>query len=178
MNKMEAQKCPICGAGVLTKKIGTETFEYKGNTTIVSNYITYECAVCGEAVVDHETLKESGKILKDFQRKVDGRLTGTQIKAIRAKLTLTQEQLAHIIGGGLKSVARYESGRVCQSKGMDNLLRILDAYPHTLKVIQRNESRSVSKSKVTSIEEFKKSSVYRAKNTSYSSDEEEIAHGS
>jgi HTH-type transcriptional regulator / antitoxin MqsA len=137
MNKMNKQKCPVCGDGVLKKKIGTEVFEYKGETLPIPNYITYACSECGEAIVDNVSLRESGKKLKDFQRKVDGLLTGEKIKAIRLKLGLTQEQMADIVGGGLKSLARYESGQVCQSKGMDNLLRILDAYPETLKVIQK-----------------------------------------
>lgn len=134
---MKAQKCPICGAGSLKKKVGAESFEYKGETRTIPNYVTYACSKCGEAIVDRATLKESGKMLKDFQREVDGLLTGQQIKAIRMKLGLTQEQLADIVGGGLKSLARYESAQVCQSKGMDNLLRILAAYPETLKVIQK-----------------------------------------
>jgi len=73
-----------------------------------------------EAIVDPDTLKKTGKMLKDFQRQVDGLLTGQQIKTIRKKMGLTQEQMAEIVGGGLKSFARYESGKICQSKGMDN----------------------------------------------------------
>ncbi len=137
MNKVKPQNCPICGVGVLERQIGSETFEYKGKTKTISNCVTHMCTGCGECVVDNASLKESGKILKDFKREADGLLTGLQIKEIRQKLGLTQEQLADIVGGGLKSVARYESGQVCQSKGMDNLLRILDAYPETLKIIQK-----------------------------------------
>jgi HTH-type transcriptional regulator / antitoxin MqsA len=144
MNKMKPQRCPVCGTGALEKKIGTETFEYKGKTRKIPNYITYACAECGESVVENATLKKSGKVLKDFQREVDGLLTGEQIKAVRKKLGLTQEQMAGIVGGGLKSLARYESGQVCQSKGMDNLLRILDAFPETLKVIQKKRPKQKS----------------------------------
>jgi HTH-type transcriptional regulator / antitoxin MqsA len=97
------------------------------------------CPGCREAIVDPETLKKSGKLLKDFQRKVDGLLTGQQIRTIRKKLGLTQEQMSEIVGGGLKSLARYESGQICQSKAMDNLMRILDAYPEMLNVIRKKE---------------------------------------
>jgi len=178
MSKMKAQKCSICGAGFLTKKVEDETFEYKGKTKKIPNYVTYECSECGEAIVDSTTLKESGKILKDFQREVDGLLTGQQIKAIRIKLGLTQEELAGIVGGGLKSVARYESGQVCQSKGMDNLLRILDAYPHTLKVIQKSEQTVKLTAMVTYIEDARARKGYRLKETPYSSNTKEAAYGS
>ena len=177
---MEAQKCPICGAGKLKKKIGMETFEYKGKTLVVPNYVTYVCPACGEAIVDSATLKESGKKLKDFQREVDGLLTGEQIKAIRLKLGLTQEQLADIVGGGLKSLARYESGQVCQSKGMDNLLRILDAYPHTLNVIQKSVRKTEYSAKVIYIEDAKAKKDYRSGevDTGHFSDSKEAAYGS
>lgn len=174
---MKAQKCPICGAGSLKKEVKTESFEYKGETKAIPHYITYVCDECGEAIVDNESLKASGKILKDFQREVDGLLTGPQIKVIRTKLGLTQAQLAYIIGGGLKSVARYESGQICQSKGMDNLLRILDAYPHTLNVIRKNDASLMSKSKVAYINDFKDKIGYHVINTNYYSDEQEMDYG-
>lgn len=84
MNRMEVQECPVCGAGKLKKKIGSEIFEYKAKSITIQNYVTYECAECGEAIVDSAALRESGKKLKDFQREIDGLLTGQQIKAIRA----------------------------------------------------------------------------------------------
>lgn len=178
MNRMKAQKCPICGAGKLKKKIGTESFEYKGETLAIPNYVTYACAECEEAIVDSATLKASGKMLKDFQREVDGLLTGQQIKAIRMKLGLTQEQLADIVGGGLKSLARYESGQVCQSKGMDNLLRILDAYPHTLKVIRKSGKTAEYSAKVIYIGDAIAKKDYQSgdRDAGYFSDSKEAAY--
>ena len=176
---MKAQKCPICGAGSLKKEVKTETFTYKGENKDIPNYITWSCAECGEAIVDNESLKASGKLLKDFQREVDGLLTGQQIKNVRTKLGLTQTQLAHIIGGGLKSVARYESSQVCQSKGMDNLLRILDAYPHTLNVILKNDIRTMYKLKVTRLEEYKMTMIGGQRgDLKYNFNNEEMAYGS
>jgi HTH-type transcriptional regulator/antitoxin MqsA len=178
MNKMKEQTCPICGAGSLKKQVGSESFEYKGESVKIADYVTYACAECGEAIVDSDTLKESGKKLKDFQRKVDGLLTGQQIKAIRMKLGLTQVQLADIVGGGLKSLARYESGQICQSKGMDNLLRILDAYPHTLNIIRKNDMTTIFSNKVVYIKDVIAKASYHYKNPGFSVDTEESAYES
>ncbi|MDZ7700060.1 MAG: type II toxin-antitoxin system MqsA family antitoxin [Deltaproteobacteria bacterium] len=174
---MKRQKCPICGAGVLTKRVGTENFEYKGQTLTVPDYVTYACNECGEAIVDPATLRSSGKKLKDFKRMVDGLLTGKQIKAIRLKLGLTQEQMADIIGGGLKSVARYESGQVCQSKGMDNLLRILDAFPETLKVIQQKATDFVASTRVLYMDGLRDGKVYQEDETSVFIGEKKSIYG-
>jgi transcriptional regulator with XRE-family HTH domain len=62
-------------------------------------------------------------------------LTAADIKRIRRKLHLTQEQMATVLGGGLKGFARYENGQVIQSRAMDNLLRILERFPESLDVL-------------------------------------------
>jgi HTH-type transcriptional regulator / antitoxin MqsA len=174
---MKMKKCPICGAGLLRKRVGTELFEYKGETLSIPDYVTYACNECGEAIVDPATLRSSGKRLKDFKRAVDGLLTGEQIKAIRLKLGLTQEQMADIIGGGLKSVARYESGQVCQSKGMDNLLRIIDAFPETLKLIQQKAAGFVASTKVLYMDEFRDKKAYQEDEASVFIGERESIYG-
>lgn len=177
---MKAQNCPVCGVGTLKKEVGTETFEYKGMTTTVPNYVTHKCDECGEAIVDKTTLKESGRILKDFKRKVDGLLTEEEIRNIRKKLNLSQEEMADILGGGLKSFARYETGQVCQSRGMDNLLRILDSYPFTLNVIQKNEAKKLSlhmQKKVIRFEELKCFKKYRTKTKEFSTRMGGVAYG-
>ena len=174
---MKTQECPICGAGGLKKTVSTERFEYKGKEIFIPDYVAYECAECGEAIVDPETLKTSGKLLKDFQRQVDGLLTGQQIKTIRKKLGLTQQEMAEIIGGGLKSVARYESGQVCQSKGMDNLLRILDAYPEMLNVIRKKEEAPKRVATVSYLSKARAKKPYQFKEESFSGDGEVMYGG-
>jgi putative zinc finger/helix-turn-helix YgiT family protein len=137
---MKRNACPICGKGALNKESIEERFEYKGQSISIPNYLVYKCDACKGTIVDKGTLKASGKLLKNFKCKVDGLLTGDEIKEIRKKLNLTQEQMSEILGGGLKGFARYESGQICQSRAMDNLLRILDRYPHTIHLIWKGSS--------------------------------------
>jgi len=131
-----------------------------------------------EAIVDPDTLKKTGKMLKDFQRQVDGLLTGQQIKGIRKKLGLTQEQMAEIVGGGLKSFARYESGKICQSKGMDNLLRILDAYPEMLDVIRKKDEPLKGFATVTYFAEAKSKKAYQLQDGTFNANLDEVMYGS
>lgn len=139
MMNTEASQCPICGHDDMRKKVGTETFQYKGKNFDYPNYITYECQSCGEAIVDKKTLKESGRAIRDFYRQVDGLLTSQEIRRIReTKLWLTQDKASELLGGGAKSFARYENSEVIQSKAMDKLLRILDNDPSILTVLTRN----------------------------------------
>ena len=127
--------CPICGAGLLSEKVVEERFNYKGHSLIVPDYHILECPACNEAVVEKDSARRAEKQLKDFGRQVDGLLMAADIKRIRRKLHLTQEQMATVLGGGLKGFARYENGQVVQSRAMDNLLRILDRFPESLGVL-------------------------------------------
>jgi HTH-type transcriptional regulator/antitoxin MqsA len=139
---MKGNICPICGKGPLKKEVIEETFSYKGETITIPNYVVYKCDLCKETIVDKGTLKSSAKLLKNFKCKVDGLLTGEEIREIRKKVGFTQEQMSEILGGGLKSFARYEAGKICQSKAMDNLLRILDRFPQVVHFIQGTSDRS------------------------------------
>ncbi len=135
------QDCPICGIGKLKKKVINETFEYKGHTHIVPNYVVYECPACEEYLVDKKSVKESQKIIKDFFREVDGLLSSADIKRIRKKLGYTQEEIAKELGVGLKNFARYENGQVVQGRAMDLLLRTFDMFPEILAWLKHQERR-------------------------------------
>lgn len=149
--------CPICGEGKLTKKIIDETFTYKGQSITIPNYIIYECDSCGEAIVDSRTLKIAGKKLTAFKRKVEGLLTPEEIRKIRKKFGFSQELMSELLGGGKKAFARYETGELCQSRAMDNLLRIIDAYPFTISILLENKAKEIDikENPVVSLE-FKK----------------------
>ncbi len=54
------------------------------------------------------------------------------IRRIRLKLGLTQEQAGERIGGGRRAFAKYESGSVQPSAGVANFLRALDRNPHLI----------------------------------------------
>jgi HTH-type transcriptional regulator / antitoxin MqsA len=138
---MKDNNCPICGRGALKKEVVEEKLAYKGETITIPDYVVYKCDVCNETIVDKGTLKTSAKLLKNFKCKVDGLLAGDEIREIRRKLGLTQEEMSEILGGGLKGFARYETGQICQSKAMDNLLRVLDRFPQVVHFIQEKTVR-------------------------------------
>lgn len=145
-------QCPICGSSKLERREVTETFEYKGQSFEYPNYVVYACESCREEIVDSKCLKESGRKIRDFYRKVDGLLTSDEIKRIRKfKLGLTQDEASKLIGGGPKSFCKYENCEVIQSEAVDNLLRVLDAYPHTLEVMKNKHSHKPASGKVISM---------------------------
>lgn len=131
----DGSPCPICEGSLRGKNI-TETFSYKGKSFDYPNYVVHVCDKCGEEFVGDKTMKQSARKIRDFYREVDGLLTAIEIKCLRLRLGKSQEELSSILGGGLKAFARYENSDVIQSEPMDNLLRLIDANPSSLEILE------------------------------------------
>ncbi len=136
---MEKKKCPFCKGGFLERKTIPEKYEYKGHEIEFAQPGEY-CDLCGEAVLSGNDLKINRKLLHDWQTKADGFLPSDEVRRIRKKLGLTQHQAAEVFGGGPNAFSRYERGESLQLKSTDNLLRLLDKYPHLLDEISREEA--------------------------------------
>ncbi len=58
-----------------------------------------------------------------------------EIKRIRAKLGLTQEQAGDLIGGGPRAFQKYEAGDLLPSRAIGSALALLDHDPSGLAVL-------------------------------------------
>ena len=58
-----------------------------------------------------------------------------EIKRIRAKLGLTQEEAGELIGGGARAFQKYEAGDLLPSRGVGSALALLDRDPEGLSVL-------------------------------------------
>ncbi|MDY0328429.1 MAG: type II toxin-antitoxin system MqsA family antitoxin [Arcobacteraceae bacterium] len=117
--------CPICNGNVeyTTKPI---KYSYK-NHTITINQLGNYCTQCNESFLSPKDLKATKKEIIDFQRTVDHLLTTDELKKIRKKFKLTQEDAASLFGGGIRAFHKYETAEATQSKPLDILLRLIDA---------------------------------------------------
>jgi len=122
-----------------------ETYVYKEQQFSLSDSEYSVCRECGfDVVLPHQKRRNEARI-RDEHRRIDGLLTGRQIKAIRRRLRLTQVEAARLMGGGDNAFSKYERGEVTQSVAMNQLLLLLDARPDGLRVLaDRRSSASVS----------------------------------
>lgn len=103
----------------------------------------FRCQECKEAFFSPAQAAAHNRAVKNEVRKKYGLLPPEKIVEIRSKLGLTQEELEELLGTGPKVVVRWESGKVIQGGGQDNLLRLLDRDPallESLRQIQRVRS--------------------------------------
>lgn len=132
---VEGSTCPVCGGGLLTKKVDEVTFSYKGESISFDNYVSHVCDSCGEDFVAPGDNVACEKELAAFRNHVDGLLSPQEIKRVREALSFTQTQFAAILGVGAKNFAKYESGAMRPSKTTSHLLRILFHAPSMLELV-------------------------------------------
>jgi putative zinc finger/helix-turn-helix YgiT family protein len=127
-------KCSVCG-GQTTKVREIKKAKYRDEIVEVATEL-FRCDACREGFVTPEQMRAHARAVKNEVRKIHGLLPPEGIVAIREKLGLTQTALEDALGTGPKVVVRWESGKVIQSRGHDNMLRVLDRDPSVLKALR------------------------------------------
>lgn len=127
--------CIICGE-TATKVTELKKARYRDETVEVVSEL-FRCESCKEGFVTPEQMRAHVRAVKNEMRKKHGLLAPKRIAGIRHKLELTQSELEDILGTGPKMVVRWESGKVIQSRGHDNMLRLLDRDPAAVKSLRQ-----------------------------------------
>lgn len=148
MGRRNDSLCPVCETGQLVPYTDQETFDYKGNKFSLDEMEFARCEHCGTELVTPEQSRRNGYRIRDYHRKLDGLLTGSEIRTIRKQLGLNQLQAAELFGGGPNSFSKYERGEVIQSVAMDRLLRVAGESPDlTLALLRVSGLSKVPESK-------------------------------
>lgn len=127
-------KCSVCG-GKTTKVKEVKKAKYRDEIVEVATEL-FRCDSCSEGFVTPEQMRLHVRAVKNKVRKIHGLLPPEGIVAIRDRLGLTQSALEDALGTGPKVVVRWESGKVIQSRGHDNMLRVLDRDPSVLQSLR------------------------------------------
>ena len=123
-------KCPICNHEL--KKIKNGTLQSKRKTSngfkgiLIENLSYTKCDYCNEVFFSPEESENYEIQLEkalEKERRCGHLLTAKEIKLIRKKYDLTQQQLELLLKIGPKNVAKWETYKSNQSPAIDNLLR-------------------------------------------------------
>jgi len=117
--------CPICNAKIVNKSELT-TYTYKDHSIEIEQSGKY-CIKCEEAFLSPKDLKSTKLKIANFKREIDHFLTTDELKRIRKKLHITQQDASQIFGGGIRAFHKYETAEVTQSKPLDILFRLIDS---------------------------------------------------
>jgi HTH-type transcriptional regulator / antitoxin MqsA len=139
----EARRCPGCG-GRMKRGTRKVPLTYRGQTITVDQPGLY-CGACGESMISGVDMKATEAAYLEFKARVDGVLSPREVARIREKLGLSQRRASEILGGGVRSFQKYESGKTMLSDAMSNLLRVLDAQPRLVRVLASEASRKAQR---------------------------------
>lgn len=116
--------CPFCEQGELRPHSHSTEVTVEDKTLRVEGLESHYCEHCSETVIFPAQARANQKRIADAKRKVQGLLSGDEIRAAREHLGLTQEAAAQIFGGGRNAFSKYERGDVIQSVAMDRVIRL------------------------------------------------------
>ena len=116
------------------------TLSYRGESITVDMPGWY--SVDGEiSEPSQEDMKVSDHALNIMKARVEGLPLPAEIRSIRKKFQLTQEQAGTILGGGARAFQKYESGEILPSRTMANLLLILQEYPQGIETLRARRKK-------------------------------------
>lgn len=141
---MADQICPICATGRLHTHSEPIAVEHRGQQgTIESHYAV--CDSCGSEQAGAVEARFNKRAMIAFKKQAQGLLTGSEVRELRKRWALSQEEAAKVFGGGPVAFAKYEADDVMQSDAMDKLLRLAADIPAALnkllsdaKVVRQN----------------------------------------
>lgn len=108
--------------------------EYRGASITVEMPGWY--CPCGESTHTGKDMVVSDRGLNLLKARAEGLLEPARIRAIREKLKLSQRAASQILGGGPNAFHKYEHGDVLPSRAISKLLRLLEADPAKLALLQ------------------------------------------
>lgn len=110
---------------------------------------TIQIAVLVDAAGNEAVTPESTVLIEKTQARYMGLLVGEDIRTLRERLGLSQDQLSDLIGCGKKSLSRWENGREIPSQLVNTLLRLLDEDRATVEDLRSvRQPRSTNSEKI------------------------------
>ena len=124
LNEERASFCSTCGEFVFSSiQNTTETFHVRGIDITITSPARI-CENCGAIIFDEVLDDEKLKLVYRAYREQKGLLQPEEIRAIRERKNLTQEEFSKVLGF---NVARYENGSLQSEEEDKRLVRISQA---------------------------------------------------
>ena len=124
MNEARGSFCSTCGEFVFSSiQNTTETFHVRGIDITITSPARI-CENCGEIIFDEALDDEKLKLVYRAYREQKGMLQPEEIRAIRERRNLTQEECSKLLGF---NVARYENGSLQSEEENKRLVRFSQA---------------------------------------------------
>ena len=114
--------CLECGRANLEPEMVRVSGNVRGqNYTVEMRGL--RCPLCGYETIEGPQMAEFGRLLADRYREDHGLLTSVEIRSLRKRLGMTQEEFARHVGVGVASVKRWEMGKIQDQRSNECIIR-------------------------------------------------------
>jgi HTH-type transcriptional regulator / antitoxin MqsA len=127
-------RCPACNESEMEERTVDKILSYGGCSITLSEMKGQFCPTCGDGVWNPESYSRYTKAQSDLVHVRND--IGINIRRIRKKLNLSQNDLATILGFGRLTFARYEKGKSRPPAAVVKLLKLIDDDPKLLEKIK------------------------------------------
>lgn len=127
--------CPKTGAP-MHRSVRPLVLAYKGESLTVDMPGWY-CDASNESIHTGADMRVSDRALNCLKAHKEGLLAPGEIRRIRKRLGLTQEEAGDLIGGGPRAFQKYEAGDLLPSRAVSSALRLLDRDPGAIIVLHQ-----------------------------------------
>ncbi|MBQ7327736.1 MAG: DUF4065 domain-containing protein [Clostridia bacterium] len=133
--------CKECGMEHSVKLVQCETVAIIRDEKVTYTEQFYYCEQTEERFETSNQINSNLLAARDAYRVKNNLLTSLEIKEIRKKFDLTQEELSIVAGFGAKTVTRYETKQI-QDESNDSILRMFNNdYNFALEQVQRQKDK-------------------------------------
>ena len=129
--------CPETGAPMY-RGVRPMTLTYKGES-LTFDMPGWYCDQSEESIHTGEDMKISDRKLNLLKARSEKLLEPEEIRRIRKKLHLSQEEAGLLIGGGPRAFQKYECGDLLPSRAVSSALILLDHDPAALSVLKMHK---------------------------------------
>jgi len=123
--------CPICKQESYPELIKKKDVLNIRGENIEIEVEVYRCEKCGEEILSSDSKNDPFEQAYRIYRTNHCFLQPEEIKSVRKKYSLTQNELSKILGWGLATLSRYENGAL-QDEAHDKVLRLIADDPQNL----------------------------------------------
>lgn len=131
--KFTPELCPVCGEGTWQPYTdGVYTFRHgrKEHKVVGQNYA--RCDHCDTRGYLPGQRDENRRIVREYQAKLTGYVSPSDVLAVREKYLLTQADAARIFGGGIQGFSKWERGIASPAGPTARLIKLALKHPEVM----------------------------------------------
>ena len=139
MAHTETRQCASCGTLGMIYGRRDVSKNFEGVTIKVPDVEGWFCDACGELEFDSPaTARQFFEQVTALQQQERAR-QAAELRSIRKRLKLTQQQAADLFGGGANAFSDYERGTTRPARSTVLLLHLLDHHPELLQELREQQ---------------------------------------